>query len=297
MTLPQFTGDADRFRRAVHLAEDSGLDSIWLFDHLWPLSGGKERSILECWTSLAYIASITDRIGIGTLVTRSTLRHPVLLAKMIATVASVAPGRLTVTVGSGGEASRAENEAFGIEYYAKDERIEQLRSTVEIVRYFLDGGTVDHHDSFADVTDLPASPVAAERPAVWVGGRADDTLEIAATRADGWNGWGGTPERFAQDAGSVLAYAGDRPVELTWGGLVVLDETDAKAAGRAKDRSDDAIVGGPETVAEALGGFAATGATHLIVTPAGPWNETTVDLLATEVAPRLRTLPEYPPGV
>ena len=102
----------------AHRAREAGLDSVFVFDHLWPLTGGKERPIFESWTTLAHIAAVTDTMDIGTLVTRSSLRHPAVLAKMAATVASIAPGRLIVAIGSGDEMSRPENEAYGIPYFA-----------------------------------------------------------------------------------------------------------------------------------------------------------------------------------
>ena len=89
-------------------------------------------------------------------------------------------------------------------------------------------------------------PAALAASAVWVGGRSDDTLEIAATLADGWNGWAGTPERFAQDAGNVLEMAGDRPLELSWGGLLVLRASDAEAESALEGGAPgDRVVGGP----------------------------------------------------
>jgi alkanesulfonate monooxygenase SsuD/methylene tetrahydromethanopterin reductase-like flavin-dependent oxidoreductase (luciferase family) len=106
VTLPQFTGDAELFLDGARRAEHLGLDSVWVFDHLWPL-GAKRRPILEGWTALASVASATERIGIGTMVTRSSLRNPAVLAAMAATVGALAPGRLTVGLGCGVRSCRA----------------------------------------------------------------------------------------------------------------------------------------------------------------------------------------------
>ena len=273
-TLPQFSGDRRRLLAAVRTAEDAGLDSLWVFDHLWPLSGGKERPVLEAFTTLAWLAGATERITIGTLVARSTLRHPALLAKMATTVAAIAPGRVTIAIGSGDEASRAENDAFGIPYFEADARIAQLEATVRVVHdHFL--GAAGELDSvtvtspWAQVDGLVPSPRLSERPRLWVGGRSDDVLELAGRYADGWNGWGGTPDRFAADAQQALAYADPRPLELSWGGLVTLT-SHGDAAGRAAGNgSRDRIVGDPDTVAAALSGFVEAGARHLVATPAG----------------------------
>jgi alkanesulfonate monooxygenase SsuD/methylene tetrahydromethanopterin reductase-like flavin-dependent oxidoreductase (luciferase family) len=282
ITLPQFTEDRDRFLAIARRAEESGIDSLWLFDHLWPLTG-KERPILECWTSLAYVAAATERITVGTLVTRSSLRHPALLAKMAATVGEIAPGRVVLTIGSGDELSRPENEAFDIPYWVADDRVDQLRSTVEIVVAYLNQDDVTVRDDFVDVKRLPTSP-RPEPPQVWVAGRAGDTLEVAAMLADGWNGWGETPERFAQDANIVAGMAGEREPLLTWAGLVMLEESDAAARERLKGRDPgDRIVGGPETVAAGLQAFQEAGAMHLICTEVAGWREDNLALLAEKV--------------
>ncbi|MDQ3986301.1 MAG: LLM class flavin-dependent oxidoreductase [Actinomycetota bacterium] len=289
VTLPQFTADGDRFLDGARRAEQLGLDSIWVFDHLWPLTGGKTRSILECWTSLAYVASCSDRIGIGTLVTRSSLRHPAVLAKMAATVGEIAPGRLTVAIGSGDEQSRPENESYGITYFAGPDRIEQLESTVRVVTQYLNQDRVDVTTDYVEVSGLVPSPKPSAPPRVWVGGRADDTLEIAGRLADGWNGWGGSPQRYSQDALRVTEFAGaagGREVELTWSGLVILAADDEQAFAELGSRSsDDRIVGGPDTVARSLSEFVEAGARHLVCTFPKPATSRSYELLAEKVLP------------
>jgi alkanesulfonate monooxygenase SsuD/methylene tetrahydromethanopterin reductase-like flavin-dependent oxidoreductase (luciferase family) len=265
VSLPQFTADPQVLLDGVRRAEDAGLDSVWLFDHLWPL-GRKDRPILECWSCLAWLAATTERIQIGTLVTRSSLRPPAVLAKMAATVGEIAPERLIVGIGSGDEASRAENEAFGIPYYRGDERIDQLVSTVKVLRRYLHEPSVSHHDDFAAIEGLPTSPRPHPPPRIWVGGRSVQVLEVAGKDADGWNGWGGTPESFAADAQLVLDYSGGRPIELSWGGQAILGTTDADALSKLGTRNQKQfIVGAPDTVASRLQRFVAAGARHLVI--------------------------------
>lgn len=286
-TLPQFTDDPDRFIAGAKRAEDVGLDSVWLFDHLWPLSGGKERPILESWTALAWLAAETTSIRIGTLVTRSSLRHPAVLAKMAATVGEIAPGRVTIAIGSGDELSRDENEAYGIPYYEEDDRVDQLVSAVRCVHHCLNEESVTMDDDFVTLNDFPTSPAPEPRPSLWVGGRSDDVLEVAGLLADGWNGWGGGPKRFAQDAASVATYAGDRSIEFSWGGLVMLGRDDDDAAAKMVDRDPkEWVFGGPETVAERLQRFVDSGARHLIATFPDPWRDGVYEGLA-EVKSRL----------
>jgi alkanesulfonate monooxygenase SsuD/methylene tetrahydromethanopterin reductase-like flavin-dependent oxidoreductase (luciferase family) len=284
VTLPQFTDDPQAFVAAARRAEAAGLDSVWVFDHLWPLSGGKRRPILEAWTALAWVAATTSRVGVGTLVTRSTLRHPALLAKMAATAASIAPGRLTVGVGSGDERSRSENEAFGLPYLAGDDRIAQLESTIAVLRQH-----VCHAGAAALVTGLPASPRPSPPPRLWVAGRSQGAIRVAGRLADGWNAWGTRPEAFAAAVARLRCAAGGRAVEATWAGLAVLAATDAEARARAAARrgGEPYVSGGPETLAARLGELVEAGARHLVLTFPDAAAPGVFELLAERVRPAL----------
>ncbi len=243
VTLPQFTADRNRFIDGVRRAESCHFDSIWLFDHLWPLSGSKQRPILECWTALAWVAEQTREISIGTLVTRSSLRNPMVLAHMARTVADIAPGRLILGIGSGDNKSRSENEAFGIPYWSGADRITQFEETVCLLRRELEGSGIR----------------------IWVAGRSDDALSLAARHADAWNGWAGTAAGFARDASTVSDYARDRAVELTWGGVLPTQE--------------------PAAAAATLQSFVAAGARHLVCTYPEPWRPGVYEELAEDVRP------------
>ncbi len=254
---------------AARRAEAAGLDSLWVFDHLWPLSGGKERPVFEAWTTLAYLAARTERIAIGTLVTRAALRNPTLLAHMATTVAALAPGRLVIAVGSGDARSRAENLAFGYPYERAAGRRAQLAAAVESLR-----------DS-ARSNGVPA-------PDVWIGGRSPAVRALAGRLADGWNGWGGGPAELAADVASVRAAAGTRRVELSWGGIVVLGRDESEARELPGPRGgDDHISGGPKRVADLLAARAEAGAGHLIITFPDAGTRPVYELLAQEVRARL----------
>jgi alkanesulfonate monooxygenase SsuD/methylene tetrahydromethanopterin reductase-like flavin-dependent oxidoreductase (luciferase family) len=210
---------------------------------------------------------------------------------MAVTVASAAPGRLTVAIGSGDEMSRRENEAFGIPYYEGADRIEQFESAARVLREFFDKDEITVQDKFVSIDRLPVSPRPASKPKLWVAGRSDDALEIAGTYADGWNGWAGTPERFAQDAlraTEFAASAGDRAVELTWGGLAILGSDDDEALAKLGSRNPNQyLVGGPETIARHLGEIVEAGARHLVLTFPDAGKTGTYELLAARVKPIL----------
>lgn len=281
VTLPQFTGEPRPLLEAALRAEEVGLDSVWLFDHLWPLSGGKERPVLECWTTLAWVAAKTERVRVGSLVTRSSLRNPLLLAKMVATAASIAPGRVIAGIGSGDELSRPENEAFGIPYYAGPSRREQLRATIEVVRGFFDGRPIEV-EGRPGAGSGPRSgllPADGPRPQLWVGASSRSSVELAAEHADGWNAWQVTPQRF--EVLASLVERGDRELAISWGGILILGSSDGAARARLGPRDPAGyLVGSPATVADALLPYAEAGATHLTLTLGGSWDPQDLDRLA-----------------
>lgn len=272
VTLPQFTGDVPRFVSAARRAEDLGLDSVWVFDHLWPLSGGKARPVLESWTSVAYLLAATQRITVGTLVTRSSLRNHLLLARMIETVHEIAPGRLVVGLGSGDSKSRPENEAFGLPYWEGEERRGQLRATQEGLRAHFD-----------DKGPLPRIGTRAA-PKIWLGGWAPELLELAGELGDGWNGWSGSPEAFEGGAETLQRLSGRRTVERTWGGLVSFTNDPSTEPAH----SESVFRGPPAEIARVLLRFVAAGAQHLVVTFAGTWTVEALETLAREVAPEIQ---------
>ena len=289
VTLPQFTSDRERLVDAAQAAEDLGLDSMWVFDHLWPLGGPKERPIYEGWTTLAYLASRTGRIQMGTLVSRSTLREPALVAKMAATIEAIAPGRLVFAIGSGDELSRAENEAFGIPYVGGGDRVPQLIAALECVKECLHEPIADIDTAYHRIERLPTSPRPLAPPPIWVGGRSPEVLAAAGASCNGWNAWAATPEDFEREGRIVRAAAGDRRIELSWGGQLIVAEDDARAMEMLGDRRGESfIVGSPETVAGRLRELLDAGAEHLIAAfpHAGP---TSYGLLAGPVRKLLTT--------
>ena len=288
MTLPQFTEEPKRFLDGARRAEALGYDSVWVFDHLWPLGDDRERPVLESWTSLANLAAVTERVTLGTLVTRSSLRHAVVLAKMVATVGELAPGRLICALGSGDEMSEGENVAFGLPYFAGDDRINQLASAMEVVTAYSSEGVVGYTDGFAHIEHLPTSPQPDPAPEVWIGGWSRRILHLAGEGADGWNGWGTDVGRFARAARTVTDAAGGRAIELSWAGQVMLAAGDDDARRKLGDRNPDSfLVGGPESVSKQLQRFVEAGATHLIAAFPEAGAKGSYELFAEAVLPRL----------
>ena len=111
-------------------AEDAGLDSLWLGDHLlYDLPGGVTRGPWEVWTSLAALAAVTSRVELGPFVASTGFHAPPMLAKMAATVDAISGGRLLLGLGAGW--NEREYTAFGFPF---DHRISRFEEAFTVIR-------------------------------------------------------------------------------------------------------------------------------------------------------------------
>ena len=292
--LPLFSGDPAKVQRTAWSAEALGFDGVFAFDHFFPPGAPADRASLEVYTSLARAAATTRTVTLGTLVTRAVLRPPGLVAKMVSTIDMIAgPGRMVVGVGSGDPIDEGEHRAFGFPMQAVAERRAYLEEWVVAVRAILAGGPFEGGEGLAAVPGplLPAPPVA---PPVWVGGLAEGVVRIAARSADGWNGWGVTPEAFAKKAALLREEAEragrERAPEATWAGIVLVGEDEKEAASLAERRSGTGVdalawAGPAEEFAGFLQELSAAGATWVILVLTGPPDR--IDLLGERVLPQL----------
>jgi alkanesulfonate monooxygenase SsuD/methylene tetrahydromethanopterin reductase-like flavin-dependent oxidoreductase (luciferase family) len=163
--------------------EAAGYSAVWAWDHF--VSRGRlDDPMLECWTTLAATAAVTHRIRVGSFVTNVMNRHPAVLARMVATVADLAPGRVELGIGIGGHP--AEHTAYGIDFPAPPERAARLAEAIEVIRALFTGGPVSYEGARYRLEDAYASPAPVPAPRIIVGGERPAGARLAARLADGW---------------------------------------------------------------------------------------------------------------
>ena len=196
--LPEVERDV-RWREYVRLAraaEETGLDSIWVGDHLLYRGEARgERAPWDCWTLLAGLAVVTERVELGPLVACTAFREPGLLARAAAAVDELSAGRLRVAVGAGW--NEDEFRAFGLPF---DHRVSRFEEAFEIVRRLLAGERVTVTGRYHEVDDAVLLPPPARRPPLMVGGDGARLLAATLPHVEAWNTWfdrfGNRPEGF-----------------------------------------------------------------------------------------------------
>jgi alkanesulfonate monooxygenase SsuD/methylene tetrahydromethanopterin reductase-like flavin-dependent oxidoreductase (luciferase family) len=172
-----------QIRDQAHRAEEAGLDTLWLPDHLLLTPQWASR---EAWTLLTALAASTSRIQIGTLVTCTAFREPALLALMASTLDEVSGGRLLLGLGAGYPDRDLSWQAFG---YATDHPTGRFEEAVEIIVRLLRGECVTYSGQYYRPTDavLRLRGPRPNGPPIWIGGEGPRLQRAAVRWADTYN--------------------------------------------------------------------------------------------------------------
>jgi len=180
----------EQLRQLAGEAERLGYGMLSVGDHLT-----RSQPLFEQWTTLAFLASCTETIGIGSLITNPAFRGAPLLAKLGATVDHLSGGRLVFGIAAGGN-RRREYVETGFEYLDPPERIDRMREAVTLVDALWREDEVSFDGRYFTTSELTLvpRPVQQPRPPIWIGQEhSGRTLDVVAERADAVNMHAGSP--------------------------------------------------------------------------------------------------------
>ncbi len=237
---PQHT-DVTTMRAAWKRLDDLGVDSIWVWDHFYPLFGADDGNHFEGWTLLAAMAADTSQAMVGTLVTSVSYRNPDLLADMARTVDHISGGRAYLGIGAGW--FERDYDEYGYEFGDVPGRLRYLEQAMVRIKERL--------------PKLPPPPIG--RLPMLVGGAGEKvTLRIVAAHADGWNTFG--------------------PLDSWSHKNSVLDEWCEKVGRDPSEVERTASLNSPADI-DQLDGYLEAGADHIILGLGHPFDTADVERL------------------
>ncbi len=189
--------DAARRRELVTLADRAGLDHLGVGDHVSFFGGHGFDGLI----SAAGLLAITERMSVNTAVYLLPLRHPVTVARQLADLSVLGPGRFVFGVGIGGEDPH-EVESCGVDPRQRGTRTDEA---IEIVRALMTGEPLDHRGAHFSLTAAQILPPVRVPIPILVGGRSEAALRRAGRLGDGWFGIWVSAERYAAACATVDA--------------------------------------------------------------------------------------------
>ena len=252
--------------------EEIGFDSVWVEDHLlFRFEGKATEGPWECFSMLAALAAVTQRVELGALVACTSFRNPALTAKVADTIDEISNGRLILGLGSGWH--EPEYRAMGIPF---DHRASRFEEAIQIIHGLLHEGRVDFEGQYYSARECELRPRGPRPhgPPILVGARGRRMLDLAARYADRWNAyfvWFGNellgipPLRAKVDA--ACRAAGRDPRTLERSAALLVDVVGNADIPDIVGMGVPALTGSPERIADELRAFAAEGIGHVQLYP------------------------------
>ena len=174
----------------LHELSEQGIDQVYMADHVSFRNGSGTDGMVE----IAALSQLSESLNVMISVYLLALRHPLPVARQLATMSTIAPGRVTLGVGVGGE-DRHEIEICGVDPRTRGR---QTNECLTIIRQLMTGEKVSFDGEFFSFEDAQIRPAVEPAIPILVGGRSDAALRRTAALGDGWVGAWCSPRRFAQ---------------------------------------------------------------------------------------------------
>jgi F420-dependent oxidoreductase-like protein len=262
LQIPNFsygTGVAELFPTVIAQAQEAeaaGFDSVFVMDHFYQLPGlgTPDQPMLEAYTALGGLATATERLQLGTLVTGNTYRNPTLLAKAITTLDVMSQGRAILGIGTGW--FELEHDQLGYEFGTFTDRFNKLDEALQIILPMLRGERPTFSGKYYRAQEAMANPRFRDHIPLMIGGSGEKkTIPLAAKYFDHLNIIAGFDElpRKVQVVKDRCEEIGRDPASLETSMLVMalIDETATEDLIPDELRRNVAF-GGPDLIADQI---------------------------------------------
>lgn len=260
--IPNFsygTGVSELFPTVIaqaREAEAAGFDAVFVMDHFYqlPMLGSPDQPMLEAYTALGALATATERVQLGTLVTGNTYRNPTLLAKVITTLDVVSAGRAVLGIGTGW--FELEHEQLGFEFGTFSDRFNRLDEALQIILPMLEGERPTVSGQWYQTREALAEPRFRDRIPLLIGGSGEKkTIPLAARHFDHLNiiaGFDELPTKVAVARRCCEEIDRDPATLQTSMLLTVLLDENATADQIPAEMRQRMVAGNAESVAEQI---------------------------------------------
>ena len=194
LQIPNFsygTGVSELFpavKAQAQEAESAGFDSVFVMDHFYqlPMLGTPDQPMLEAYTTLGALATVTERVQLSALVTGNTYRNPTLLAKIITTLDVISAGRAVLGIGTGW--FELEHQQLGFEFGTFADRFKRLEEALQIIIPMIEGERPTFSGDWYHTESAMAVPRYRDHIPILIGGSGEKkTFSLAARYADHLN--------------------------------------------------------------------------------------------------------------
>ena len=336
--------DGLKYKDILNIAlecEKLGYDSLWLKDNFIPwisdyyISFGskndnnssttkaipqekfnEKRTMLECWTTLSSLASLTTKIRLGAILV-NLYRNPSIVAKMASSLDVISNGRLDIGLSSGWFEKEA--QAYGFAFPSNSVRVQMLEESILILRRMLnsesqnndidDYYTASFKGRYFNISNAECNPKPIQKPhiPIWIGGSGRKTLALVAKYADGWNYGLCSYTRYIDRLSILKNYCnnnnkGDNHrtynnIIKAWHGILFLGSNEDELKTRKeillakkmiwKD-SDLVITGTPDTILREINKYVGIGVTYFTIYFPDLPNMISLELFAKNIIPYFR---------